>query len=72
MGIPYYELTPDAFPFTIELIDVDNDETLHKVEVTGPGPVRIPGFAPRRVRVRAEFADGNVIEETPDTLGGPS
>lgn len=42
-------LKKDAFPFIVLFWDEGTKEVLRRIEVTGPGVVRIPCFAPRKV-----------------------
>lgn len=56
--LPFYDLPPHAFPFTIEYIDDDTGELLERVEVEGPGVTCIPCFPSRSVAVRLIGACG--------------
>jgi hypothetical protein len=61
----FRDLPASSFPFTMTFFDEATGEQLQQLEVTGPGAIDVPGWAPRRVRVRCEFADGEVVEEGP-------
>ncbi len=59
------------FPFLIEYFDIDrldfDDPPLHWSVVKEPGPVWVPGFAARgiRVMVRLTYRNGVVEEQWP-------
>jgi hypothetical protein len=56
-----HDLPATAFPFTIELVDVDSGEVAWSFHVTGPGAIEIPPVeAPRVVQARIRYADGTV------------
>lgn len=52
----------DVFPFTVESYRGDTGEVLWTREVTGPGPVQVPGFGHLGVRIgiRVTYNDGTV------------
>lgn len=54
MSLPmaFHDIAAADFPLTIELIAEDNGDVLFKVTADGPGAVKIPGFAPRKVASR--------------------
>lgn len=68
--IPYYNLPPDSFPFVIEFFKV-TDRTgtspIHRIDVTGPGPIHIPMLADDGIPVwvRTTLANGTVEDNWP-------
>lgn len=67
MGKPlaYKSVPEDAFPFTIELIDYDTDETVWSLTVEGPRAIEIPSMRPRVCKARVTFATGETQEQEP-------
>jgi hypothetical protein len=47
--VAFHDLAPEEFPFDVALMDQDTGELLWERHVTGPGVLKVPGFAPRRV-----------------------
>ena len=64
--VVFHDLTPDSFPFILQILDDETLETLWQTSVEGPGAIEVPGFAPRVVRSRLWTKDGWVAETTPD------
>lgn len=67
LPVKFRDLPADAFPFTIELYDVDTREVYETIEVAGPGATRI-NPKPAHVRLagsRIRFANGEVTEHEP-------
>jgi hypothetical protein len=64
--VRYVDIDVDAFPMRVEYIDDDTDELLQSIDVPGPGFLEIPGFAPRRVRVKITSPDGRWTIRYPD------
>ena len=65
-NVAFHDLLLNDFPFVIQALD---DNTLEKVwqeEVMGPGALKVPGFAPRKVRIRVWYPNGTVVETRPD------
>jgi hypothetical protein len=67
------DLPADTFPFTVEYVNADNpDEMLATTTVSGPGVLRVPGFAATgvKVMVRVIYPDGQVEECWPEGREG--
>jgi hypothetical protein len=61
----FHDLPAEAFPMTIEFWDDDTGELLESMRIEGPGTAEVRSWAPRRVRVRAMFANGRVESAGP-------
>ena len=61
----FQDLPDEMFPFTVIYLDAKTGEELGRDVVSGPGTYQVPGFNPRRVKVRVEYADGTVSETGP-------
>lgn len=59
----HFDLPPEVFPFTISVYDEATGELLKEYFVQGPGAMEVEGFAPRKVYVCIQYADGT-YEET--------
>ena len=58
MTTVFHDLPEDAFPLTIEYVDLDTGKRLLLQHVPGPGVIEVAGYEPKRVAVRITFADG--------------
>lgn len=65
-NIAFHDISPESFPFVIQALDDDTLEKLWQEEVKGPGALKVPGFAPRKVRIRIWYPDGTVVEQLPN------
>lgn len=65
--VVYRSVDAKAFPFTIQAHAEDNGQLLWEFVVRGPGPVAIPGFAPRKVSVTVIDSEGK--STTTDSAG---
>lgn len=63
--LQFADLPATSFPFIVEGIDGDTQETLWQTTVNGPGVLSVPGKPEgvREVKVRITFHDGIVIEK---------
>lgn len=60
----FRDLPADAFPFDIEMYDMDTKEVYETIHVEGPGAVKI-NPKPAHVRLagsRVRFGNGQVVE----------
>lgn len=66
VGAAFYELPPDAFPFTLQYLRADTCQVIYAQRVTGPGCLKIPPLGPRYgvpIAARIITADGAVVSE---------
>lgn len=69
-----YDLPAEAYPFVLEFFrvtDPEATEVVHRIEVSGPGAVRVPGLKGDGppVWVRMTFSDGARRESWPHGYG---
>lgn len=50
----FYDLPADAFPFVIEFTRADTGAVVHRIEVTGPGAITVPGLGRQLGGVRID------------------
>lgn len=62
-----HSLPADAFPFTVEAIDLAGEVVWSQV-VSGPGALEVPPLAAQYgpVSIRIAYADGNVVHAPPE------
>lgn len=61
----FVDLSPDSFPFTVTATDADTGEVLWTQTIAEIGVVTVPGKPEgvRGVRIRIEFANGEVLDQ---------
>ncbi len=61
LATTFHDLLPQQFPVRLFLRDEESGEMLWQHVVEQPGQIRVPSFAPRRVKAILAYGDG-VIE----------
>jgi hypothetical protein len=54
----FFDFPQQAFPVMISVVDEQTRELVWHVEVSGPGALNVPSFAPRKVCVLISEAGG--------------
>lgn len=54
-----HNLDADSFPFTLQAHDERSGELLWEHVCQGPGPIEVPGWAPRKVSITVIDSAGN-------------
>lgn len=65
LPVAFHDLKRSDLPVVVRFYDVATEELLDTITIDGAGVVKVPGFAPRRVRVEVQYNDGRIIHEGP-------